>query len=96
MPPTWLLLLWVWAQVEVQEDMAGQYRLLLQGESVARDGTRAHETFLSFLAALADCRRIREIREPTYLEISGVGEDGPPRSRVLFSLEYAICKGGET
>ena len=86
----------VYTSLDVQEDMAGQYRLLLQGESVARDGTRAHETFLSFLAALADCRRIREIREPTYLEISGVGEDGPPRSRVLFSLEYAICKGGET
>jgi len=86
----------VYSTLDVREETAGVYRLILQGESIAKDGTRAHETFLEFLVALTDCRRIREIKEPTYLEISGAGEDGPPHSRVLFTLEYEILSGGET
>lgn len=70
-----------------------RYRLVLRGESASRDGLQAQQAFLSFLAALADCQRLEEIKEPTHLEIAGVEEDGTPESRVIFTLEYLVREG---
>jgi len=84
----------VYTTLDVREDTAGEYSLVLQGKSVARDGFAAQATFLEFLAALAACDRIREIKEPTYLEIGRADEDGPPRSQAVFTLEYQIRQGG--
>jgi len=84
----------VFKELELSEDRTGRYLLTLIGESRARDGAGAQEVFLEFLAGLAECPRIEAETEQGRLEIGGVDEEGPPRSRVLFELKYVVTEGG--
>lgn len=80
----------VYDGLELARDDSLGMRMTLRGQSLGRTGETAQEVFLGFHGGLASYERLVELREPVYLEISGVEDARRPRSRVAFTLEYAV------
>ncbi|MCP4571190.1 MAG: hypothetical protein GY838_02450 [bacterium] len=80
----------IYGGLELTEQEDADLRLVLRGQSLGRTGETAQEVFLDFHGRLAGYDRLVELSEPVYLEISGVTDARTPRSRVAFTLEYAV------
>ncbi|MFH1842646.1 MAG: hypothetical protein ABIF77_05520 [bacterium] len=76
----------------VQKKESEEFQLILSGQSTGADGVVAQQAFLILLESLAECPQLREVREPTHMEITGDEEDGPQQTRVVFTLEYQITE----
>lgn len=80
----------VYGGMEITREGDADLRLVLRGQSLGPTGETAQEVFLDFHGRLAAYDRLVELREPVYLEISGISDTRTPRSRVAFTLEYAV------
>ncbi len=83
----------VFQDLTLRRDPEGHYLLILSGESRGYDGLDAHEVYLDFHAGLLAYPRLREVGEPSQLELAADEEDGGGGSRVSFTLEYVV-EGG--
>jgi hypothetical protein len=85
----------VFQDLTLRRDPEGRYHLILSGESRGYDGLDAHEVYLAFHGGLSACPRLREVGEPSQLELAADDEDGGSGSRVSFTLEYVV-EGGQS
>ncbi len=85
----------VFQDLTLRRDPVGRYHLILSGVSHGHDGLRAHEVYLAFHAGLGAYPRLREVGEPSQLELAADDEDGAGGSRVSFTLEYVV-EGGSS
>jgi hypothetical protein len=83
----------IYNSVEIVSENDDRFRLVIHGQSIARNGEQAQRIFLQFLDSLNACPHLQEFKEPENLEISGEDGGNMQLSRVTFALEYLIKEG---
>ncbi|MCB9516586.1 MAG: hypothetical protein R3C71_11830 [Candidatus Krumholzibacteriia bacterium] len=76
--------------LDLLEDEAGAYSLVLRGECRGESGEAAQNAFLRFHDALADSPYLDGGEEPETLQIDGERDERGVRSRVTFTLRYHL------